>query len=98
MPDTIHVRGEGGMVIAMDLPLPEPIAERLVKGQLTRVNEDGSPYVEAPTEGVPSLPDKPPAKTDPKATWVGWAVANGADPDEADGMTKGDLIEAYGAE
>ncbi|MFD0405015.1 hypothetical protein [Kitasatospora sp. NPDC127116] len=97
MPDTIHVRGEGGAVIAMDLPLHEAIAHRLATGQLQRVSEDGSPYTEG-DDDVPSTPTKQPAKTDPKALWVGWAVAQGADPDEADGMTKNDLIEAYGAE
>jgi hypothetical protein len=96
MPDTIHVRGEGGMVIAMDLPLPEPIAERLEKGLLRRVNEDGTPYTGAAEPDVPTVPDKVPAKADPKPAWVGWAVANGADPETAEGLTKNDLIEQYG--
>ncbi|MEV6450922.1 hypothetical protein AB0M75_06405 [Streptomyces anulatus] len=40
----IYVRGEGGQVIGMDLPLPEAIADRLATGTLRRVNKDGSPY------------------------------------------------------
>jgi hypothetical protein len=54
MAETIHVRGEGGGIHAMDLPLPEAIAERLTKGLLTRVNADGSPY-------APEGPAKEPA-------------------------------------
>lgn len=98
MTDTVHVRGEGGTVIAMDLPLPEPIADRLAKGQLTRVNPDGTPYVvtEADPE-VPGPPTKAPAKADSKAAWVAWAVVCGADPEEAEALTKADLAEQYGA-
>lgn len=95
MTETIYIRGEGGGVHAMDLPLPEPIADRLTKGLLRRVNEDGSPYVERAGDDTPSLPTEEPAKTAVKAEWVGWAVANGADAEEAESMTKADLIEAY---
>lgn len=95
MAETIHVRGEGGTVIAMDLPLPEPIAQRLTKGQLQRVNEDGSLYTDSPDDDTPSLPTVAPAKAAPKDAWVGWAVACGANPAEADGMTKADLIDAF---
>lgn len=91
MAETIYLRGEGGGIHAMDLPLPEPIQERLTKGMLQRVNEDGSPY----REPEPTEPTEP-AKTASKAEWVGWAVANGATPEDADGMTKADLIELYG--
>jgi hypothetical protein len=99
MAKTIHVRGEGGSIIPMDLPLPEPIADRLEKGLLRRVNADGSPYtlVPAPGQQVPAPPLTQPAKNAPKDQWVGWAVVQGADADEADGMTKADLIEKYGA-
>lgn len=97
-PAPIHVLGEGGTVIAMDLPLPEPIAHRMTTGQLRRVHEDGSPYAEPAELGVPALPTQAPAASAPKAAWVGWAVANGADPAEAEAMTRADLIEAYGAE
>ncbi|MFC8429911.1 hypothetical protein [Streptomyces sp. NPDC057253] len=109
MAETIYVRGEGGGIHAMDLPLPEPIEERLRKGMLQRVNEDGSPYTEAaddeptgagkvpePGTQVQGLPLTEPSKTAVKADWVGWAVVKGANAEEADGMTKADLIEKYG--
>lgn len=44
MAETIYVRGEGGAVIAMDLPLPDGIAQRYERGLIKRVNADGSPY------------------------------------------------------
>ena len=98
MAETIHILGEGGGIHAMDLPLPEPIADRLTKGLLRRVNEDGTPYVEEADDGVATLPTEQPAKTAQKASWVGWAVAQGADAEEAEGMTKADLIELYGGD
>ncbi|MEU9606157.1 hypothetical protein [Streptomyces sp. NPDC048057] len=95
--DHIYVRGEGGTIFRMDLPLPEPIADRLAKGALRRVNEDGTPYVEpAEASGVPGLPLTEPARTAPKTSWVGWAVVQGATADDAEAMTKGDLIDKYG--
>ncbi|MEU1805842.1 hypothetical protein [Streptomyces sp. NPDC019937] len=100
---TIHIQGEGGQVIAMDLPLPDHIADRLTKGQLRRVNADGSPYLGGPSPSAPAdetgggsaltngVPPRPAAGAR-KADWVGWAVAvHGLDPEVAEGMTKGDL-------
>jgi hypothetical protein len=100
MPETIYVRGEGGGIHPMDLPLPESIADRLAKGSLRRVNEDGSPYVEADDSAAsaPGPPTERPAQSAPKAAWVGWAVTNGADPDEAEALTKTDLIDLYGGQ
>ena len=37
-----------------------------------------------------------PAKSDNKAAWVDHAVAHGADRDEAEAMTKDELVEQYG--
>lgn len=100
--DSIHVRGEGGQVIEMDLPLPEPIADRLAKGLIRRVNADGSGYTgstPAPAEpsGGSALTEgrtPRPAANARKAEWVGWAVGvHGMDPEDADAMTKGDLME-----
>lgn len=91
--ETIYLRGEGGGIHELDLPLPEGIAERYSKGLLTRVNADGSPYGDDAQAEV-----ERPTKSDPKADWVRWAVAQGADAEEADGMTKADLVEHYGAE
>ncbi|WP_046507100.1 hypothetical protein [Streptomyces odonnellii] len=98
MAETIYVRGEGGMVFAMDLPLPESIAERLERGQLVRVNADGSPYYGAPapaqgsalTEGIVPRPGARAGKDD----WVLWAMAVHALPeDTAQGLTKAQLQE-----
>ncbi|WKV74729.1 hypothetical protein AW27_026350 [Streptomyces sp. PCS3-D2] len=59
MVETIYVRGEGGAVIAMDLPLPEGIAERYERGQLVRVHSDGSPYAARAASAPPPGPDDP---------------------------------------
>lgn len=96
MADHVFIRGEGGSVFKMDLPLHETISDRLLKGYLTRVNEDGSSYVEGQDE-VPGLPTERPALNANKAIWVGWAVAQGMTPDDAEALTKTDLIEKFGA-
>lgn len=90
MADSIFVRGEGGAIIEMDLPLPEPIQERLDKGALRRVHNDGSPYHD-------DEPTGPPAAGASKALWIGWAVSQGADPEAAEKATKQDLIDQYGS-
>lgn len=99
--EEIYLVGEGGgRPRPHKLPLPEGVAHRLAKGQVRRVNEDGTSWVpeaevaHAPEQGV-SAPTRP-AVNDPKARWVEWAVANGADADEAEAMTKSDLIDTYG--
>jgi hypothetical protein len=85
------------MVIAMDLPLPGDIEKRMVRGQIVRVNPDGSPYTGAGDEdGAPAALTSRPAQSASKDAWVGWAVSNGARPDDAEAMTKADLIEQYG--
>lgn len=96
MAETHHYRGEGGVVWAHDLPLPEPIQEKVTKGYLRRVSADGSPWAEPVAAGA-DAGDQRPAQNAVKADWVGYAVrVHGADADEADGMTKTDLIEKYG--
>ena len=42
--------------------------------------------------------DEQPARSAPKAAWVAYAVAQGADPDETEGMSRADLVSAYGSE
>jgi hypothetical protein len=54
-----------------------------------RVNKDGTDYVEK-TERVR------PALNAPKLEWVSWAVHSGASADDAEALTKSDLIEKYG--
>lgn len=104
MAETIHVRGEGGAVIAMDLPLPEAIAERYERGFLVRVNPDGSPYMGAPAPVQAPAPAKGSALTTGqvprpgaragKDDWVLWAMAVHALPEaDAQAMTKAQLQE-----
>jgi len=89
MTETMHIRGEGGAVFEMSLPLHEAIADRLHKGYLVQVNPDGTDWTE-------TIARERPAVTDRKADWVSWAVHNGAKPDDAEALTKTDLIEKYG--
>lgn len=89
--ETAHFKGAGGAVFEMDLPLAEPYQYQAARGQLVRVNPDGTPYTGA---------DEPtrPAANATKAEWVGWArhVDKKLTIDDADAMTKNDLIEKYG--
>lgn len=93
MADTAFFLGDGGSIWEMDLPLSEIMQEKLTKGYLTRVNADGSPYQESGEAQPPARP----AKSASKAEWVGYAVrAHGVLPDDAEAMTKDDLIDTYG--
>lgn len=97
--ETGFFRGAGGGVFELPLPLSENFENQRVRGQLVRVNEDGSPY--EPPEETPALEDGParPPVNASKNEWVGYAVAVDADltVDDADAMTKNDLIEKYGS-
>lgn len=93
-----HFLGEGGTVFRLDLSVHETIADRIVKGQIRRVNPDGSPYDGEPDEMVPEPPTTVPPPSANKATWIAWAIACGADPETAEAATKQDLIDAYGAQ
>lgn len=107
MAKTIHVRGEGGAIIAMDLPLPEPIQERLAKGLIQQVNPDGSPLTGAPesaqsgteAEGEQSSdltagrPPRPGVNAT-KAEWIAYVVGQGRlSAEDAANYTKTDLID-----
>lgn len=101
MADTAWFRGEGGAVFEMDLPLSDPIAQRVTAGAITRVaGPEGDPYEpvdgDAPVVPVPAPPTERPADTARKPDWVAWAVVRGADLETASGMTKQDLIDKYG--
>ena len=94
---------EGGSVYEMDLPLPEGIALRVLKGAIVRVaNADGDPYEEPVSPHGDSALDQvamfsPPAPSASKAAWVGYAVRHGGmNPDAADALTKNDLIDKFG--
>ena len=90
-----YFRGEGGTVFRLDLPVHETIAERIAKREIHRVNEDGTPFVEAEPEAE-AVPASAPPSSAPKAAWVEWAVSQGADQATAEGMTKLNLIGEYG--
>lgn len=94
---TVFIKGSGGGIVEMSLPLHETVAEMLAKGQARRVHADGTPYDEnLRPDGVPGLPTTRPALNAVKAEWVGWAVANGSTVDDAEALTKQDLIERFG--
>lgn len=59
MSDVIHVRGEGGAVFRMALPLEPNVAKRFEAGEIVRVNPDGSEWTEPAKR-----PRKPAAKND----------------------------------
>lgn len=54
--EVIHLRGSGGAVWEMTLPLHEQIAKRYEAGELTRVNADGSPWAEPGEAPAPRKP------------------------------------------
>jgi hypothetical protein len=56
------------------------------------VAEASVPPVQEPVQ-EPVEPGKRPAQSANKETWVAWAVAHGMDPDQADDLTKAQLIE-----
>jgi hypothetical protein len=89
MAESWFIRGEGGSVFKLDLPLHEAIEQRLHKGYLVRVNKDGTDWTGDTPERV-----RPPMNA-PKIDWVAWAVHNGELPDDAEALTKTDLIEKY---
>jgi hypothetical protein len=50
MIEQVFVLCDNGMVMVHDLPLPSGVADRVAKGQLRLVNEDGSPIVDQQAE------------------------------------------------
>lgn len=40
--------------------------------------------------------ESPPARSEPKAAWVAYAAQRGADPADAEAMTKADLVSKWG--
>lgn len=93
--ETGFFRGSGGAVFEFALPLTDVQQYQLDRGELVRVNADGSAYTDAAVDESP----KRPADSASKTAWVGYARA--VDPelsvDDADAMTKNDLIEKYGS-
>lgn len=93
--ETGHFRAEGGTVFEMDLPLSEVMAYKLARRELVRVNADGTDYTPPADEDEP-VPGGPPKPAAAKPEWVGYAVTQGMSLDDADAMTKNDLIERFG--
>ena len=96
------IRGENGAVHLMDVPLPLGIQSRLDRGDLVRVNEDGTPWHEPRfVEAEPPLGDLPPdapalpKRAENRATWTEFAVSQGMDREAANSMTKAELIDAF---
>lgn len=100
---TIHFRGENGAAMYFDGPVPESIARRIARGDLPRINPDGTPW-EDPGPGDDSEP--PPAELPPDApplpsvqenrpVWTEFAISQGMDRAEANSLTKAQLIEAF---
>lgn len=94
---TAFFKGEGGSVFEMDLPLPEPLQYQVTRGTLRQCNPDGTGLLVDPAEvdGVDLTAGSPSVRA-AKNEWVGYAVAQGMTVDEADAMTKNELIEKFG--
>lgn len=95
----IHLRGENGAVLYFDgVALPEGIAHRVGRGDLTRVNPDGTPWeAEAPAPAGEPPPDAPPLPgvKENRAVWTEFAVSQGMDRAEAASLTKAQLIDGF---
>lgn len=76
MAETVHILCDNGSVMAHDLPLPSGIADRVARGQLKLVNEDGSDV-----GAVPAVVDSDEVPAGSIATVVGWV---GEDRDRAE--------------
>lgn len=94
--ETGFFRGAGGGVFELALPLSENLENQRIRGQLFQVaNAAGDPLNPADEPAEP----KRPADSALKQEWVGYALAVDKDltVDDADAMTKNDLIELYGS-
>lgn len=103
---SVHIRGEGGAIFEMDPSKMSPdLKRRLRLGYLRQVNPDGSPlrdHAPAPAPApagaggglVDEEPMPRPNKSAPKKDWVMYAVtALGLDAEQAEGMTRQELID-----
>lgn len=87
----IAVTGEvAGVTFVDGVAQVDPVGDRLALAYFRR---HGGYQVTANV----GFADEPPAPSAVKAEWVGYAVrVHDADPDEAEALTKTDLIEKYG--
>lgn len=98
----------GGQVVEHDWPLTEVLAYQLAKGMVRQASQPGpASWFRPPGDegepgdtGPPPAPrprELPPHRNAAKADWVGFAVRTaGISVDEADAMTKADLVERFG--
>lgn len=87
----LYQRGAGGHVAEREQPEPGSDREK----ELEALAKDGASDWHRVEPAAPAEPKRP-GKTDNKAAWVDWAVAEGAERIEAEKATKDDLIKAYG--
>lgn len=93
--ETGFFRGAGSGIFELPLPLAENFAYQAERGQLVRVNADGSPYEAHGAMDLVKGEIRRPGINASKNEWVGYAVFRGMSVDDADAMTKADLIEKY---
>jgi hypothetical protein len=101
MAEQMWIRGENGTLNVFDVPLPPGIQHRLDRGDLVRVNEDGSPWTEPDDEPEPAAdvpPADAPALPDRKANravWAEFAISQGMGREKAASLTKAQLIAEF---
>ena len=90
-PDVVHDVGE-------EIEVDDAKAERLVNiGYAAYIDRDDPSLSTADTDDQPEDDTtETPAQSALKSEWVDHAVASGADRDEAEAMTKQELIDTYG--
>lgn len=86
-------RGEGGVVLEMDEPLPELMADQLRLGRLVAC----PPPDDAGGDPLPVAAARP-AVNEPKSVWMEYAIAAGMSRADANNATKAELIDTYGGE
>lgn len=103
MPDEMWVRGESGALLVFDAAtLHEGIRHRLDRGDLVRVNADGTPWTgqaddDEGDEDDDTPPDAPalPKRTANRQAWTDFAISQGMDREQANNMTKAELITEF---
>lgn len=88
-PNYVWVRNEGGSEYAVVESAFNPEYHTAVDGAEVEVDANGLPRLK---QSEPTAPKQ----SDNKSVWMDYAVAQGADPAEAEGSTKAELIEKYG--
>ncbi|EFC80242.1 hypothetical protein [Parafrankia sp. EUN1f] len=106
-PQTVFLE-YGGRTHEHDWPLTEVLAYQMAKGLVRQASQPGPaswyrpPEADDEADATPGPPapltrELPPHRNATKADWVGFAVrTTGISVDEADAMTKADLIERFG--